>query len=595
MEKILKNVLNRMEQEVIVTDRGGRIVWVNQYAQKSSGQNGWLGKEFSACFAAEESETGEALLTSLQGDTFGYETEDWEEGTIYFLDNLTSFDNPRIQRECYKEIVEKLDVMGSNANGEIVIVSKMAAQYYGMSREELYHRPLSDFYNYRTEDEHEHRDVIETGIPILDKYSDNPSRAKNYVYRPLMYSTYPFAYHGKNILAYTIIQDDKKAQETLREVTELRRRLHLRDMQDEKHKEENNTSYSFLDIVGESKALIDTIRDAQPIAGVDRNLLIVGETGTGKEVFAQSIHNFSKRGKEPFIPVNCAAIPENLLESILFGTVRGAYTGAVDSQGLFELAKNGTLFLDELNSMQVSMQTKLLRVLQERKAMRVGGHKMYSINCRIVSAINEDPQVLMETGKLRSDLFYRIAPLSLYIPPLRERPQDIIAMARHFIDKYNHVFYKDIKDLSPEMERLLVSYSWPGNVRELDYVIENMMIRAEEKELKLSDLPRHLRGQFEPRGTGADGAEAAKEAEAVKGAETVTEAETEKYIRELFTMQMADSALPENLEAYERYLIQTALDECGDNQKKAAEKLGISRQNIHYRMKRLDMCKKNET
>ena len=593
MESIstLKNVLDRMEQEVIITDHEGKILWVNQYAENAAKLDEWIGKEFGSCFAGQLTEDGGELLRSPWGDTYGCGTEDWEGGTIYFLDNLTSFDNPRIQRECYKEIVEKLDVMGTNAKGEIVIVSKMAAQYYGMSREQLYHRSLADFYNYRTEDEHEHRDVIETGIPIIDKYSDNPARAKNYVYRPLMYSTYPFAYHGKNILAYTIIQDDRKAQETLREITELKRRLRLRDLKDEKHKEENDTSYSFLDIVGESKALVDTIRDAQTIAGVDRNLLIVGETGTGKEVFAQSIHNFSKRGKEPFIPVNCAAIPENLLESILFGTVRGAYTGAVDSEGLFELAKNGTLFLDELNSMQVSMQTKLLRVLQERKAMRVGGHKMYPINCRIVSAINEDPRVLMDTGKMRSDLFYRIAPLSLYITPLRERPQDILAMARYFIGKYNKIFYKDIKGVSPEMERLLLAYGWPGNVRELDYVIENMMIRAEESELKLSDLPRHLQGQFENAGevpVSVENAMTVENAMSVGGGPVMRVGADGSESSDCVS-------LSGSLQTYEKELIETALIRNGGNQKKAAEQLGISRQNLYHRMRRLEMCKKYDT
>lgn len=592
MERIstLKNVLDRMEQEAILTDHEGKILWVNQYAEKTVKPEEWVGKEFSSCFVSQAEDGGE-LLRSPWGDTYGCAAEDWDGGTIYFLDNLTSFDNPKIQRECYKEIVEKLDVMGTNAKGEIVIVSKMAAQYYGMSQEQLYHRSLADFYNYRTEDEHEHRDVIETGIPIIDKYTDNPDRAKNYVYRPLMYSTYPFAYRGKNILAYTIIQDDKKAQETLREITELKRRLRLRDLKDEKHKEENDTSYSFLDIVGESKALVDTIRDAQTIAGVDRNLLIVGETGTGKEVFAQSIHNFSKRGKEPFIPVNCAAIPENLLESILFGTVRGAYTGAVDSEGLFELAKNGTLFLDELNSMQVSMQTKLLRVLQERKAMRVGGHKMYPINCRIVSAINEDPRVLMDTGKMRSDLFYRIAPLSLYIPPLRERPQDILAMARHFVGKYNKVFYKDIKGVSPDMERLLLAYDWPGNVRELDYVIENMMIRAKESELKLSDLPRHLQGQF----VSVREEELTEENAVIKENTIIKE---NGSTAEAGTGGKGSGAcvnLSGCLQTYERELIEAALLQNGGNQKKAAEQLGISRQNLYHRMRRLELCKKNNT
>ena len=208
---------------------------------------------------------------------------------------------------------------------------------------------------------------------------------------------------------------------------------------------------------------------------------------------------------------------------------------------------------------------------------------MYPINCRIVSAINEDPRVLMDTGKMRSDLFYRIAPLSLYIPPLRERPQDILAMARYFIGKYNKVFYKDIKAVSPEMERLLLAYDWPGNVRELDYVIENMMIRAEESELKLSDLPRHLQGQFE---TAEEAAVTVEPAMIAGGGPAM---------RVGGSVSSDCVSLSDSLQTYERELIETALLRNGGNQKKAAEKLGISRQNLYHRMRRLEKCKKYDT
>lgn len=572
MNHTLEQVLNRIEQEVLVIAPDKTVVWMNRYAQSTQTMGEWINQPLDRFLLPEQ----ETFYRAPWGHLYVMETAPGEgEETICYLENLTDFRNPKIQLQCYRELIDKLDVLGTNTEGRFVIGSQMAANYYGVPQDEMCSHYLTDFYNYYSEDQKEHKQVIETGEAIINRYVNRDYTGKNFLYHPLLYSTYPFQYRGKNILAYTIMYDDRKLQALLQEITELRRCMHLRDLRDEENKASNNTSYSFLNIVGESQSIKDTVREAQMMAGLDRNVLIIGETGTGKEMFAQSIHNYGQRGKEPFVPINCAAIPENLLESILFGTVRGAYTGAVESEGLFQTAKDGTIFLDELNSMPIQMQTKLLRVLQEKKGMRVGGHRMYPITCRIISAMNEDPQALIQDGRLRSDLFYRIAPLSLYIAPLRDRPEDIMELSRCFIEKYNKLLYKDIKGLSPEIQALFLSYPWPGNVRELDYVVENMIIRARGTELERADLPRHLVHQFlQPEGSSA-------------AAPDCPSAPREPAFPEALQIEAA-------LDAYESRIIEHALQLAGGNKKRAAESLGISRQNLYYRQKRLRLCKKTE-
>lgn len=576
MKRTIRNILDHLAQEALIANHEGKVIWLNRYAASQQESAAWIEKLLSECFAAQAGEPKTTVCTPC-GDLYSLEINPCDEGTICILENLTSFQNPKIQLKCYKEIVDKLDVFGTDTTGKFVIASKWAASYYGTSQKELLHRHLMDFYNYASDDQKEHQNVIESGISIVNRYTNRASTGQNFVYRPLLYSTYPFSYHGKNILAYTIMNDDKKAETLLQEVTELRRRMHVRDLQDEKNKNKNNTSYSFLNVVGISKSIQKNIQEAQLMANLDQNILIIGETGTGKEIFAQGIHNFSNRKKEPFIPINCAAIPENLFESMLFGATKGAYTGAVESEGLFQVARHGTIFLDELNSMPVQMQTKLLRILQERKAMRVGGGTLYPIYCRVISAINEDPHRLIQNGRLRSDLFYRIAPLTLHIAPLRERKEDIPELCEHFIQKYNKMMYKAVQGLSQEVKSMMLSYPWPGNVRELEYVVENMMIRSQTSLLQFDDLPQHLKEQL-----------------ALMDDSTpchTNEQEQTDNLEGPNTKWPVIPQLEEALGKYEKELIFSALEHEGGNRKRAAERLGISRQNLYYRMKRIEKQK----
>lgn len=255
----------------------------------------------------------------------------------------------------------------------------------------------------------------------------------------------------------------------------------------------NGTRFSFSDIIGKHTDLAESVRIAQMAADSPSPVLISGETGTGKELFAQSIHNFSNSYDNHFVPINCAAIPENLLEGILFGTSKGAFTGAIDKAGLFEQANGGTLFLDELNSMPISLQTKLLRVIQEKKVRRIGSHKEIPLNLKIISSVNQDPHEEINNGRLRLDLFYRLGVVSLQIPPLRERKNDIGMLIQHFINKFNTRLKRNVSNVSTEVQHYFNSYEWPGNVRELEHAIEGSMNLLGGQELiEKRHLPQYL-------------------------------------------------------------------------------------------------------
>lgn len=247
------------------------------------------------------------------------------------------------------------------------------------------------------------------------------------------------------------------------------------------HEKGLTAKYSFSDIIGESKVLRETIKKAKIFSEVPSNILIVGDTGTGKELFSQSIHNYSKRKNAPFVAVNCAAIPENLMESEFFGYASGAFTGAAKDgkAGFFELAHEGTIFLDEISEIPLNLQGRLLRILQESEIRRIGGDKIVPINVRIICATNKDLKTLVAQGKFREDLYYRLSVLKLNLPALREREHDIIILANHFIKEYTSSFYKNNIVMSGSAEKLFLSYTWEGNVRELSNVCEQLVVMNE--------------------------------------------------------------------------------------------------------------------
>jgi arginine utilization regulatory protein len=233
--------------------------------------------------------------------------------------------------------------------------------------------------------------------------------------------------------------------------------------------------FTFKDIMGTSQCLKDAINKAMRASLSNSSVLIYGETGCGKELFAQSIHYSGLRKDKPFIAINCAAIPSNLLEAVLFGTVKGSFTGSENKKGLFEDAHGGTLLLDEINSMDPALQSKLLRVLQDGYIRPIGSNSVVEIDVRIIATLNENPEDLMKEGKLRKDFYYRLSVIKIDVPPLRERQEDILHLSRYFIKHYNRLLGKNVIDLSNEAASMFLCYSWPGNVRELKNIIEASM------------------------------------------------------------------------------------------------------------------------
>ena len=276
---------------------------------------------------------------------------------------------------------------------------------------------------------------------------------------------------------------------TLRRALEQRRLL----QENRFYRRELLTKYQFKNVIGQTPAMVQVYKTIAKIADTKSTALLYGESGTGKELVARSIHYNSLRNQRPFIPVDCASLVETLLETELFGHVRGAFTGAVSAKkGLFEEADGGTLFLDELANITLSMQTKLLRFLQDHEIKRVGGTESLKIDVRIIAATNQQLEPLVREGKFREDLFYRLNVVSITLPPLRERREDIPLLANHFVRKYTEEHKKSISHISPEALGILTQYSWPGNVRELENTIERAVILTVHPIILPEDLPQKL-------------------------------------------------------------------------------------------------------
>lgn len=341
------------------------------------------------------------------------------------------------------------------------------------------------------------------------------------------------------------------------------------------HKQlKNGTVYTFDDIIGKSSILQNTIQIANRFAGKDMPVMICGETGTGKELFAQSIHNASNYYAGPFVPINCAAIPETLLESTLFGTVKGAFTGAVESIGLFEKAKNGSIFLDEINSMPLLLQAKILRAIQEKEIQRVGDSKFRKINCRIISATNVMPETLIHDGIMRTDLYYRLSTGLIVIPPLRERGNDIFLLIQSFIDRFNARQNALIIDLIPSLKSMFLMYEWPGNVRELSNILESAfnMLGENDSYISYEHIPNYFMEHLKN--------------SVMKSRNTKTAYDT-AFIKNTDGYELPSQiSLPKLMDNYERTIIESALEKTRGNLTYCGEMLGISRQSLSVKLKK---------
>ena len=342
----------------------------------------------------------------------------------------------------------------------------------------------------------------------------------------------------------------------------------------------NNTRYVFEDLVGTSPEFIKAKTFAKKVAHSFSPVMLQGETGTGKELFAQSIHNHSPRRKEKFVAVNCAAIPHDLLEGMLFGTTKGAFTGAQDRPGLFEQANNGTLFLDELLSMPGGLQAKLLRALQEKTVRRLGSVRLIHIQVKIISSISQDPRSSIQQGKLRADLFYRLGVIMIKLPPLRERQGCLPALVHYFIGKYNNRLGTCVKWVAEDLWDLITTYDWPGNIRELEHLIEGTMnIVSLEDTLGLE----HVTPGMKPMGRG-HAIPLVELVQPVCPNQPVTGSDDGE--KAVFQDAGGAQSLTRIQDSREKTAVAQALTRSGGNVSKAAKALGISRQRLHYKMKK---------
>jgi DNA-binding NtrC family response regulator len=327
--------------------------------------------------------------------------------------------------------------------------------------------------------------------------------------------------------------------------------------------EEIDKSFAFENIIGKSKAMKEVFKVVRQIADSKSTVLILGESGTGKELVSRAIHYHSNRKNCPFITINCAAIPETLIESELFGHEKGAFTNAIEKKlGRFEVAHQGTLFLDEIGELSLTTQAKILRFLEEKEFNRVGGSKTIKVDVRLITATNKDLSQLLRRGEFREDLYYRINVVPIVIPPLRERKEDIPILLNHFIKRFNDENNKNVKGVNKEVLELVMRYEWPGNVRELENLIErlialtsNEIIQADELPFDLLDTPKtnELRESI------------------FDGKVSFLEAEKE----------------------FERGIILDALKKSHYIQSHAAEMLGISRRILKYKMDKLGIIQHN--
>jgi arginine utilization regulatory protein len=454
----------------------------------------------------------------------------------------------------YSKILDEVDV-GVHAvdeTGKTIIYNKKMMQMESMEIQDVMNKNLLDVFMFKEDQASTLVKAFQEGLETINvkqTYFNNKGREITTIN-----NTIPIIEHEKIIGAVEIAHD----------VTKLERLM--------KGNINRNgaTRYTFDSMIGNSLVFRDVIESAKRATRTSSYVLIVGETGTGKELFAQSIHNASDRFTAPFISQNCAALPDSLIESLLFGTKKGAFTGAIDQPGLFEQANGGTLLLDEVNSLNHNLQAKLLRVLQEKTIRRIGDTKDTPVDVRVIANINEDPIDAITNNRLRKDLYYRLGVVTLFIPPLRDRKEDIIPLVQHFIEKYNDRFKMDVKQLSEDVTHSFMEYDWHGNVRELEHIIEAAMniMPEEENVIVYPHLPYQYRSKMQLKERSAPS----------------TPAST-------FFKEHPDLSAPlkTQLELFEKTYIEQVWKTSDYNITKTAEILGLSRQSLQYRMKKLNL------
>ncbi|ATW28938.1 hypothetical protein DCMF_26925 [Candidatus Formimonas warabiya] len=465
----------------------------------------------------------------------------------------------------YEKILNSIDegIHSIDVHGNLFIYNSAQEKLEGYRASEVLGKHVTEIYNLDRTSSLLLK-VLEEGRPIFDYHQEYTTKNGNYI--DVLCSTVPLYSGNKIVGSAAILKDFSKFRQMAEKILYLQEKLTVKWSKTTSiQQKERHTTFDQL--IGLNKQFLESITWAKTAAKSDSPILIFGETGTGKELFAQSIHEESRRSRGPFLAINCAAIPENLLEGILFGTVKGAFTGAINRVGLFEQANGGSLFLDEINSMPLALQAKLLRVLEEKKVRRLGGNEEIPIDTRIISSCNVTPTIAIERGQIRADLFYRLAVVYVFLPPLRDRLDDLELLSNYFIQALNIQLDKSISGLNHEVISAFKNYHWPGNVRQLKHTIECAMniIPSQEKFISPSHIPKYL-GLFSQ-----DNIELKIEP-------------TEQEVKKNHTLSVLSQ-----IKEQEKDLIINALKKSKGNVARAAEELGMSRQLLQYRLKRLNL------
>lgn len=458
-----------------------------------------------------------------------------------------------ISNEVLAAILQSIDegIHAVNLSGETIFYNAIAAEHDGLAAEEVVGKSILDIFPSLTSESSTLLKVIKTKKPIYNQRQSYVNLHGKKV--ETINTTIPIFIQKELVGAVEIAKDYTRLKMLSEKLVDVQRR-----MQSSKGKSlislaKRNVSYDLSDLKTIDPAFTLLKKNAEKLAKSDSPMLVIGESGTGKELFVQGIHHASSRAEGPFIAQNCAALPESLLESLLFGTAKGSYTGAVDRPGLFQLADGGTLFLDEIHAMPIDLQAKLLRVLEDGLVRRIGSTKTVLTDVRVIGAMNIPPLKALEEKKLRPDLFYRLNVLMFELPPLRERKKDIVYLVDYFIAHYNDKLNKMIKGFDSSVQDLFQSYTWPGNVRELKHAVEYMMNVCEGDILTEHSLPIMLK-------------------------------KIEKTVRSFDE----DLSLREQLEKYENSLIAKAMEKANGNILQAAKLLKIPRQTLQYKLKKQD-------
>lgn len=586
----LGGVVNAMYNGVVAIDRNGRVTLINPAAERLLGvraaelvgrpvEEVWPESGLLEILRSGTAEVGcrrvlgsSVVITNCTPIAHGEQII----GALAIIHDLTEYEAVATELESVKKLSHTLDtilelaydgIIVVDEAGRVTMVNNALVQFIGRSRDQIIGKHVSEV----LENSRLH-EVARTGIPEIGQVQ---------VIRgtPFIVSRLPIIEDGRVVGAV-----GKVMFRGLAELKEMARRLENLENQLDFYREQltrvSGARYTLDNIISSNHLMQRLKVVARQAARSTSTVLLLGESGTGKELFAHAIHYASPRRSMPFVKVNCAAVPENLLESEFFGYADGAFTGAKKGgkPGKFELADGGTIFLDEVGDMAPALQAKLLRVLQDRELERVGGTETIRVDVRIIAASNKDLARMVADGLFREDLYYRLNVVTMVIPPLRERKEDILPLVHHLIEKYNHSLGVRVKGIAPDALAALQEYGWPGNVRELENVIERAM------NLDVGDLigVEHLPGQI------AAAADAAGESAAEPAGDSTGEPGRPPARRAGRGTALKQATFRQAVADAERQAIASALAASGGNKARAARMLGMSRSQFYEKLKKLE-------